>query len=349
MYALTDEAGAIAEAVQSYDSYGKISALITGAGSDATWFTSDDVLAANPNVSTIGNTFFYTGQRVDPETGLYYYKNRYYSAELGRFVSRDPLGFGRKFRSLYALTSSRPTRYLDSQGLEEKCCQFDISIYLGGSYNDVLRIFKYVNDIGGAPVTLALGPAIEDANKAFEINGSLDIEVRLRGLIICGKLAYVDENVKIQGDISVVVPKNYKKNPLGIIYTQGASAETTSRWVAREGYGSKETAEWGWGLGNLVGNCDEEHWKGSFGGLRQMANDAGDVPLNDDTYLDSELKYIQVPCVCGGGEICGGKPKPLKTKNIRAGKTEVHTNLEWLVPETRMPELELLKYLGGRL
>ncbi len=34
----------------------------------------------------------FTGQVYDKETGLMLYRNRYYSTELGRFVSRDPIG-----------------------------------------------------------------------------------------------------------------------------------------------------------------------------------------------------------------------------------------------------------------
>jgi RHS repeat-associated protein len=47
------------------------------------------------NESTINQEFGYTGRRHDAEdTGLMYFRARYYSGELGRFVSRDPLGYG---------------------------------------------------------------------------------------------------------------------------------------------------------------------------------------------------------------------------------------------------------------
>jgi RHS repeat-associated protein len=35
--------------------------------------------------SVVGNPFMFTGRRYDPETGLYYYRARYYAPYIGRF------------------------------------------------------------------------------------------------------------------------------------------------------------------------------------------------------------------------------------------------------------------------
>ncbi|MFN3233155.1 MAG: RHS repeat-associated core domain-containing protein [Alphaproteobacteria bacterium] len=43
--------------------------------------------------SLTGNPFRYTGRRLDEETGLYYYRARYYSPALGRFLQTDPIGY----------------------------------------------------------------------------------------------------------------------------------------------------------------------------------------------------------------------------------------------------------------
>ncbi|MCE5312510.1 MAG: RHS repeat-associated core domain-containing protein [Nitrospiraceae bacterium] len=37
--------------------------------------------------------YAFTGREFDQETGLYYYRNRYYDANTGRFVSKDPIRF----------------------------------------------------------------------------------------------------------------------------------------------------------------------------------------------------------------------------------------------------------------
>ncbi|TVS19588.1 MAG: RHS repeat-associated core domain-containing protein, partial [Planctomycetaceae bacterium] len=53
---------------------------------DATWTNSR-------SASTYANVTLYTGRELEAEIGLYYYRNRYYGAELGRFVSRDVIGY----------------------------------------------------------------------------------------------------------------------------------------------------------------------------------------------------------------------------------------------------------------
>jgi RHS repeat-associated protein len=43
--------------------------------------------------SSAGEPYRYTGRRLDAETGLYYYRARYYSAPLDRFYQTDPVGY----------------------------------------------------------------------------------------------------------------------------------------------------------------------------------------------------------------------------------------------------------------
>jgi RHS repeat-associated protein len=43
--------------------------------------------------SSVGNTTLFHGREYDPETGLYYFRARYYHPELGRFLSSDPNGY----------------------------------------------------------------------------------------------------------------------------------------------------------------------------------------------------------------------------------------------------------------
>lgn len=71
----------------------------------------------DPIDPTSGNPFRYTGRRLDPETGLYYYRARYYSAALGRFLQTDVVG-QKDDVNLYAYTGEDPVNQADPNGTE---------------------------------------------------------------------------------------------------------------------------------------------------------------------------------------------------------------------------------------
>jgi RHS repeat-associated protein len=72
------------------------------------------------------NLLRYTGRQLDPETGLYYYRARYYDPDLGRFLSEDPLGFGSGI-NFYAYVGNNPVNRNDPTGL------IDVIFGAGGS------------------------------------------------------------------------------------------------------------------------------------------------------------------------------------------------------------------------
>ena len=55
----------------------------------------------------------FTGRRFDFETGLYYYRARYYNPYIGHFLQTDPVGYG------YAYCSNNPLTNVDPSGLLE--------------------------------------------------------------------------------------------------------------------------------------------------------------------------------------------------------------------------------------
>ena len=65
--------------------------------------------------SNYNNSYTYTGRRYDEESGLYYYRNRMYSAELGRFISKDPKGYVDGM-NLYAYVKNNPLKFLNPMG-----------------------------------------------------------------------------------------------------------------------------------------------------------------------------------------------------------------------------------------
>ena len=77
--ALSDNTGAVVERYR-YDAYGQRTVL-----------AADGVTTRTASLH--GNQVGFTGRYLDKETGLWYFRYRYYSGSLGRFIGRDPVGY----------------------------------------------------------------------------------------------------------------------------------------------------------------------------------------------------------------------------------------------------------------
>jgi len=90
--------------------------------------------------------YAFTGREWDPETGLYYYRARYYDPKVGRFVSEDPTGFagGGNF---YAYVGNSPVTHDDASGLWSPQAHDRIlqNAFQGRLYQTDIDIMKYAS------------------------------------------------------------------------------------------------------------------------------------------------------------------------------------------------------------
>jgi len=96
-----------------YDGLGSVVALSDAAGDTVQLYEYSvygQVAASDPNHP---NPFLFTGRRFDTDTGLYYYRARYYNPYIGRFLQTDP---ARQGMNSYAYCGNNPIGCVDPSG-----------------------------------------------------------------------------------------------------------------------------------------------------------------------------------------------------------------------------------------
>jgi len=149
--ALTDNSANVVER-SAYDAYGCVT-ITDGAGNP---------VSPNPwgmPHSAIGNPHFFTGRQLDEETGLYFYRARYYDCVKGRFLQRDPLWYVNP----YEYGSSNPVNRYDPSGL------WDVQRIGGRRANAILQRGDTINTLADK---IGLNPS--EWQKWLQVDGPPD-------------------------------------------------------------------------------------------------------------------------------------------------------------------------------
>ena len=102
------------------DGLGSVTSLTNSSGALALSYTYDSFGKITASSGSVSNPFRYTGRDFDSETGLYYYRARYYDPSTGRFITEDPWHFDGGI-DFYDYASNNPAVFADPFG--NKDCQ----------------------------------------------------------------------------------------------------------------------------------------------------------------------------------------------------------------------------------
>ncbi|XHL98716.1 MAG: FG-GAP-like repeat-containing protein [Microcoleus anatoxicus] len=107
LWALTDQLGTVADWVDN-----------SGSVANHVRYDSFGGVVSQSN-SAFGSRYGFTGRELDAETGLYYYRSRYYNPGIGRFIGEDSVGFGGGDANLYRYVGNSPIDRIDPLGTRD--------------------------------------------------------------------------------------------------------------------------------------------------------------------------------------------------------------------------------------
>jgi RHS repeat-associated protein len=88
----------------------------------------------NPATAPNLTRYVYTGREFDSDTGLYYYRARWYDAKVGRFISEDPIGFGGGVNQ-FRYVGNNPQNATDPSGLYNEDVHYYLTYFIATRFS----------------------------------------------------------------------------------------------------------------------------------------------------------------------------------------------------------------------
>jgi len=179
-----------------YDGLGSVVALSDEDGDTVQVYEYDvygNVAASDPNHT---NPFMFTGRRMDSETGLYFYRARYYNPALGRFLQTDPIGHGDGM-NMYAYCGNNPIGSVDHYGLAAAPpdCNAGLCTYTSNPHSDGLTYADLSPQFGLGGVEDPVDVGLPNSGSGGSCGeGETAIYMAMAGILICvdGALPFGD-------------------------------------------------------------------------------------------------------------------------------------------------------------
>ena len=101
----------------NYDGLGSVTAITDSSGNVVQNYEYDTFGKIVNQTGSVENSYTYTGREWNAESGLYFYRARYYDPTIGRFINADPIGFAGGDVNFYVYVQNNPVNWNDPVGL----------------------------------------------------------------------------------------------------------------------------------------------------------------------------------------------------------------------------------------
>ena len=123
--------------------------LTNAAGTVANTYDTEAFGHFETRLEAVVNPYTFTAREFDPESGLHFYRARYYDPLAGHFLSEDPIGFEGADWNLYRYVYNNPTNLVDPNGLSplsEYAKEIAVLFVIGNIIlRDALDTYRYDN------------------------------------------------------------------------------------------------------------------------------------------------------------------------------------------------------------
>ncbi len=162
------------------DQVGSVTALFNSAGQVLNQYKYRPFGEMESVSEQIVNPLRFTAREYDTSTELYYYRNRWYDPQLGRFISEDPIGVAGGINA-YAYVQNDPINYADPMGLI--CQAYTPTMWRRRYYNE-----RLVSEIKEWSNTIFVGDCFKDRDDTRDNKGGdvREEEEELPGLFCIG-------------------------------------------------------------------------------------------------------------------------------------------------------------------
>ncbi len=132
-----------------------------------------------------GNRQRYTGRELDEESGLYYYRARYYDTEVGKFITEDPIGFEAGI-NFYAYVNNSPIGNNDPTG---HICPNCIGGAISAGFEFVDSFFIQDKSFGESSARAAAGFVIGFSTGGLNVAKNVASVVKTVGTKVFGRFS----------------------------------------------------------------------------------------------------------------------------------------------------------------